>query len=83
MKVMVFQHEYQIEDKSGQRFIFITWNSVSAVSKLPIYDGNSSEWEEKCVPIKMQVSWGYDDGQHYCDDHMTTTWSSSSSTSPR
>ena len=56
-KVMVFRPEYQIKGKSRQRFIYITGKTVSAVPKLPTYDGNSSEWEEKCLPLKRLLKW--------------------------
>ena len=79
-KVMVFRHEYQTKVKSRQRFIYITGKTVSAVPKLPTY-GNSSEWEDKCVPLKRLLrngSWG-NDGQNFRDGHHHVNSSSSGS----
>ena len=84
-KVMVFRHEYQTKVKSRQRFIYITGKTVSAVPKLPTYD-NSSEWEEKCVPLKRLLlrngNWG-NDGQNFRDGHHVNSSSSGSSNSPQ
>jgi len=79
-KVMVFRHEYQTKVKSRQIFIYITGKTVSAVPKLPKYD-NSSEWEDKCVPLKRLLrngSWG-NDGQNFRDGHHHVNSSSSGS----
>ena len=80
--VMVFRHVYhQMKGESRQRFIYITGKSVSAVPKLSTY-GNSSEWEEKCIPLKRLVlrrgSWGHD-GQKFCGLVNSSSYGSSNS----
>ena len=84
-KVMVFRREDQTnKGKSRQKFIHITGKAVSAVPQLPSY-GNSSEWEEKCVPLKRLLrngSWG-NDGQTFRDGHHVNSSSSGSSNSPQ
>ena len=82
--MMVFRHEYQTKVKSRQRFIYITGKTLSAVPKLPTYN-NSSEWEEKCVPLKRLLrngSWG-NDGQNFRDGHHVKSSSSGRSNSPQ
>ena len=66
-------HEFQTKVKSRQRFIYITGKTVSAVPKLPTY-GNSSEWEEKCVPLKRLLRSGSrgNDDQIFRDGHHIT-----------
>jgi hypothetical protein len=82
---MVLRHEYQANDKSGQLFIYITENAVSAVPKLPIY-GNSSAWEKNFFPLKRRErigNRGYD-GQNFRDGHASSSSTGSSiSTSSR
>jgi len=83
-KVMVFRHEFQTKVKSRQRFIYITGKTLSAVPKLPTY-GNSSEWEEKWVPLKRLLRSGSrgNDGQIFRDGHHVNSSSSGSRTSPQ
>jgi hypothetical protein len=81
---MVFRHEYQTKVKSRQIFIYITGKTLSAVPKLPTYN-NSSEWEEKCVPLKRLLRSGSrgNDGQIFRDGHHVNSSSSGSSHSPQ
>ena len=85
-KVMVFRHEYQTKVKSRQRFIDITGKTLSAVPKPPTND-NSSEWDEKCVPLKRLLrngGWSTNDGQKFRDaGHHVNSSSSGSRSSPQ
>ena len=67
---MVFRHDYQTKGKSRHRFINIIGKAVSAVPKILTY-GNSSEWEEICVRLRMLLRSGIQghDGQNFHYGH--------------